>query len=119
MKQEKRTRTRVPVHFDVVINISGEEIPVKTWDISTRGMQCSADHRFIERAACQVIFILSSEVKIVIEGKITRVSEDGAGIYFAQMNEDSFYHLRKLVEYNTDEPDNIEKEIAKTGKSCS
>ena len=112
MEKERRARTRVPVHFEAFIMIHADKIPVKTWDLSLRGVQCSADPRFTDGAACRVLFVLSSEIKIQIEGKIVRTNPREAGIYFVSMEEDSFFHLKKLVQYNTEDPDVIEEEIS-------
>jgi hypothetical protein len=112
MEKERRTRTRVPVKFDVAINISGQEVPVKTWNLSLRGVQCSPDPLFKQGDTCQVIFILSPETNVRIEGRISRANENETGIYFSSMDEESFYHLKRLVQYNADDPDRIDNELA-------
>ena len=118
MEKGRRRRTRVPINFDVFVDIHGEQIPVKTWDLSLRGMKCSPDTRFKEGDICQVIFILSPEVRVRIESKILRANKDEAGIYFSNMEEDSFYHLKRLVQYNTADPDKIDTELATPFEGC-
>jgi len=81
MEKERRRRTRGPLNFDVFVDIHGEQIPVKTWDLSLRGMKCSPGTRYKEGDTCQVIIVLSPEARVRIESKIVRASADEAGIY--------------------------------------
>ncbi|MCP4717426.1 MAG: PilZ domain-containing protein [Deltaproteobacteria bacterium] len=112
MEQERRTRTRVPLAYEATIIIDKEEIPVETWNLSLRGMQCTPDSRFNEGKTCSVVFTLNQETKITIDAHIKRSTDKEAGLYFATMEENSFYHLKRLVQYNTDDPDKIENELA-------
>ncbi|MEI6126923.1 MAG: PilZ domain-containing protein [Pseudomonadota bacterium] len=112
MKNEKRQNTRVSVHFDVFIYMHGEKIPVQTWNLSMRGLQCSADKTFNEGEACTVVFVLSQEITFQIQGIILRTGTRDAGIRFESMEGESFLHLKRLVQYNTDDPDKIEDELA-------
>ena len=112
MGKERRARTRVPVKFDVAVNISGQDVPVKTWNLSMRGVQCSPDPLFKQGDTCQVISILSPETRVRIEGNISRANENETGIYFSSMDEESFYHLKRLVQYNANDPDRIDSELA-------
>ena len=77
-----------------------------------RGLQCSSDPRFKKDENCQITFILSPSMKLQLEGKITRTSKDSTGIYFSGIPAESFHHLKSLLQYNTDDPEKIEKEIS-------
>ena len=37
---------------------------------------------------------------------------------FSNMEEDSFYHLKRLVQYNNDDPDKIDTELATPFEGC-
>ncbi len=113
MHDDRRKRTRVPLACNVNIHVSGREIPVTSWNLSLRGMQCSSHPRLKVGDTCQVAFNVSSEVQFRIEAKIVRVTEAETGIYFVSMDENGFHHLKKLIQYNSDDPDKIETEIAK------
>jgi hypothetical protein len=110
MEQKSRMHTRVKVMFDARIIIDQQEIPVKTWNLSLRGMECATDSRFREGKTCMIKFILSPEVTFVVQGKLVRVGQRETGIYFKTMDEDSFFHLKRLVQFNADDPDRIEDE---------
>lgn len=117
MIEEKRERTRVPLKFDAFLDINGEEVPVKTEDLSMRGMRCSPNHGFKQDDNCTIVFVLNSEVKFRIEGKIMRTDQDGTGIHFSGMDEESFHHLKRLVQYNSDDPEKIDNEIIRLKKN--
>ncbi len=112
MRIEKRALTRVPVNFEAFINFSGEQIEVKTWNLSLRGMKCTPNRRFVEGGICQVVFVLSPEIKIEIEARVMRQCNKEAGIYFTFMEEDSFFHLKRLLELNADDADKIDADLA-------
>lgn len=112
MGAERRTHTRVPAMFDACIILDRQEIPVKTWNLSLRGMECSTDSRFLEGKTCMIQFILSPEVRFIIQGKLVHVGARATGIYFMTMDEDSFFHLKRLVQYNSANPEIIEDECA-------
>lgn len=113
MAEEKRTRTRVPLQLSVTVIVENVEIPVQTWNLSLRGMGCTPDQRFTAESACSVRFTLGTETTFTIDGTFVRCSESEAGVFFSSMDEDAFYHLKRLVQYNTENPDIIDKELAK------
>jgi len=112
MDAERRRRTRVPLQIAVTVTVGGEHVPVKTWDVSLRGMGCTPDRRFTAGSPCRVTCTLGSGVECVVDGSIVRCSEKEAAIFFASMDADSFYHLKRLVQHNTSDPDSIDRELA-------
>jgi hypothetical protein len=111
MVKERRKRTRIPVGFDINIVFQQKKIKVKTFNISLTGISCTSDSLFRANEPCEVNINLNPETNLVIAGKILRVDEKEAIIAFVSMDEDTFYHLKRLVQYNADDPDEIEKEI--------
>jgi len=113
MDQEKRKRTRVPARFDVTIKLSGDIIQAKIVNISLTGILCSSHRLFRQNAPCQVILSLREDLKITIESKILRIGKEETAISFTAMDEESFIHLRRVVQYNAGDADRIEKEFSK------
>lgn len=111
MVQEKRKRLRVPVHFDVSVKLAEKIIEVQIINISLTGILCTSNRLFQPNAACQVILSLSDDLKITIDAKILRIGEQETAISFVTMDEESFVHLRRIVEYNAGDADRIEKEF--------
>jgi PilZ domain len=111
MVKERRKRTRVPVGFDINILLHNKRIKVKTFNVSLTGISCTSDPRFKTNELCEVILSLNPETNLIMEGKIIRVDETETTIAFLSMDENSFYHLKKLLQYNAADPDKIEKEL--------
>ena len=111
MVTEKRRRLRVPVNFDVSVKLAGKIIEVQIINISLTGILCTSNRLFQPNAACQVILSLSDDLKITIDAKILRIGEQETAISFVTMDEESFAHLRRIVEYNAGDADRIEKEF--------
>ena len=111
MDQEKRKRMRVPVHFEVSVKVGGKLIKVQIVNISLTGILCTSNRLFQTNDACQVIISLRDDLKITIDSKILRVDEQETAISFVAMDEESFAHLRRVVEYNAGDADRIEKEF--------
>ena len=112
MAAERRTHTRVQALFDACIILDRQEIPVKTCNMSLRGMECATESRFREGKTCTIQFILSPAVRFFIQGEFVRVGARETGICFKTMDENSFFHLKRLVQYNAANPDGIENECA-------
>jgi len=93
--------------------LSSEEklTDVQIVNISLTGILCTSNRLFQQNAACQVIISLRDDLKITIDSKILRVGEQETAISFVAMDEESFAHLRRVVEYNTGDADRIEKEF--------
>jgi predicted RNA binding protein YcfA (HicA-like mRNA interferase family) len=111
MNQDKRKRTRVAVHFDVTVALGGEIIQARIINISLTGILCDSSPFFQKDAACQVVIALSEDLKISIASNILRVGKQETAISFTAMDEESFAHLKKLVEYNAGDADLIEKDL--------
>ncbi len=111
MDQDKRKRSRVPVHFDVAIVLRGERIHARIVNISLTGILCTTDRRFQKDDACTVVISLRDDLQITIDAKLLRVGKDETAISFIAMDEESFSHLKKVVQYNTGDADRIEEEF--------
>jgi hypothetical protein len=111
MDQDKRKRSRAPVRFDVGIVVRGKRIQARIINISLTGILCTTDHRFQKDEACTAVISLSDDLKITVDAKIIRVGKEETAISFVAMDEDSFSHLRKVVQLNTGDADRIEKEF--------
>jgi hypothetical protein len=113
MDQDKRMRTRVPVHFSVSILLGENVIRTEIINISLKGILCTSNLLFQNNALCKVIISLRDDIQIVVDSKISRVDERESAISFISMDDESFIHLKKLVQYNVGNADSIDKELHK------
>ena len=113
MTEERRKRTRVPVAFDIHVLFQGEKIQVQTFNLSLTGISCTSDPRFRTNELCEVILTLNEDAALSIAGKIIRIDEKEATIAFLSMDEDTFFHLKRIMEYNAPDADKIDQELKK------
>jgi hypothetical protein len=111
MNQEKRRRARVPVQFDVGIMLGEELIKVQIINISLTGILCTSNLLFQKDAPCKVVISLLDDLQITVEAKMLRVGKRETAISFVAMDEESFTHLKRVVQYNAGDADRIDKEF--------
>ncbi|MGO9136383.1 MAG: PilZ domain-containing protein [Syntrophales bacterium] len=111
MVKERRRRTRVPVQIDVDILLKGEVIKLSTINISLLGFLCSSHPFFRKDDPCTVIIVLGRDAHISIDARIARVEEKETAIKFISMDDESFVHLKKLVQYNLGNAELVDAEL--------
>lgn len=109
---EKRKRTRVPAHFKASVWLGAKEIRTETQNISLTGILCTPDPRILQGENCRVVITLNRDVKITLEGRILRAGPEEAVISFLSMETESFFHLKKVLQFNAENADMIEEELA-------
>ena len=111
MITERRKRTRVPVGFDLNVVIEGKKIKVKTLNLSMTGVSFASSHAFKTGERCTINLILNDEAHLDIEAKILRTQDKETIASFLVMDEESFYHLKRILQFNAADSDQIEKEL--------
>jgi hypothetical protein len=120
MPQKKRDTTRVEFHNRAELEIEGLVLSGTVEDLSLKGL-------FVKTEASQQPIQIGQEVKVTIhfsgttsnlsidvQGKVVRLTQDGIGIEFTDMEFDSFVHLRNVVAYNAGDEDAIMDEFSQT-----
>ncbi len=113
MVTEKRRRTRARVHFDVTARVGRENLSLETENISLGGMLCRPDERFRAGEEVGIRIVLNPDAIITARATILRSDDEGIAIAFTSIDEDAFFHLKQIVQHNTDDADLIERELAK------
>lgn len=108
---ERRKHTRAPVHFDVIIRIDDKEIPIQTLNLSLRGLRCASVPELTPGSPCETVILLDAGIRVHINGSVIRNSGSDVGVHFESMSENDFFHLKKIVQYNTEDPDKIDHEL--------
>jgi len=116
MDTEKRKNIRIDFKTRVVLKCAGETISsdADSRDISLKGMFIRTDKVLAAGTPCDLDLILtgaSTNLNLAIKGKITRQAADGLGVSFDGIDLDSYWHLKNLLLYNAQDPDEIEKEF--------
>ena len=120
MLKKKRDTTRVEFHTRAELEIEGQVLTGTVEDLSLKGM-------FLKTEASPPSIKIGQEVKVTIrfsgttsdlsidvQGKVVRLTQEGLGIEFTDMEFDSFVYLRNVVAYNAGDEDAIMDEFSHT-----
>ena len=110
-KAERRRRARVPVCLAVTVCLEGMEIAASSLDISLKGMALAPNPLLRENACCRLVISLAPDIQAVIKGRVVRAGDTRAAIDFLAMDEESFVHLKKIVEYHSQCPEEVAREL--------
>jgi len=91
----------------------------QTRDISLKGIYCYSDVKFSVGTVCDIeLHVSDSDKKLVLflKGIVVRTEEEGMGITFKEMDLDSFFSLKNILNYNTGDPELIEQEFIQSIK---
>ena len=112
-RKEKRRTTRVK--FQTSIDLKFADTLYKQCDIldlSVKGVFVLGVTDRGPDEECEITLQLSgtnSELKLHMKAKVVRVTEEGIGLYFHEVDLDSFSHLKYIVYYNSGNPDLLEE----------
>lgn len=111
---EHRRRTRIEGHFEGYVIFKGQKLVIHTDNLSLKGLKCALDQAPDPTLAiddeCTVLLVLSADAEIKIASKVVRVVDLELGIDFVSMDEESYTHLRNIVRFGADDPDEIDHE---------
>ena len=108
-KQDER-RKHSRVGFATRINVrveSGMEticLDANSKDLSLKGIFVKTGERFPLATRCFVDIYLTGgveEIKLEIQGRTVRQTDEGVGIVFESMDVDTYTHLKNIVYYNS------------------
>ena len=113
----QRQVTRIPLTRLVEVHSSGAVVTVtESRDLSLRGFYMFTDERLPLGAPCEAkLYLGTTEEPLVltIKGSIARHDKTGMGVEFAEMDLDTYHHLRNLVLYNAADPNQIQQEFSR------
>lgn len=114
-EQDRRRNTRVVFQTTVDLKFPDQEfMDCETRDLSVRGTAV-LDVKGPELGdQCEVSLHLSgmtSDLCLAMKGEVVRTEEDSIALHFFEIDLDSFFHLRNIVYYNTEDADKVEEEF--------
>ena len=110
-QQERRKNARVKFKTTVNLQFNDhlyEQCAISNLSVKGLFAQGITDRNQGEK--CKINLQLtgsSSELILTMTGVIVRTTPEGIGIHFEEINFDSFYHLKNIVYYNSEDPDSL------------
>ncbi|PLX96178.1 MAG: pilus assembly protein PilZ [Desulfuromonas sp.] len=112
---EKRHYARVDFVEQAQLHLAGQAITVTLHDISLKGALIElpqATTTVVEATPCQLSLCLAnSEIILAFDAQVVHIHEKTIGMTFTGMDSDSMTHLRRLLELNTGNPEEIDREL--------
>jgi hypothetical protein len=112
-EKNRRKNERVPFQTSASINFAGkvfENLHVK--NLSMRGVLLFGDVGLKESDQCKIKLFLagsSSSLCLKMQGEVIRVSDEGVGLHFVELDPDTFFHLKNIIYYNSKDHDQAEE----------
>lgn len=115
INMDRRKFTRVQVNLQVEVSDGRMSlIGCETRDLSLRGVFIFSDVIFPMQSACLVTITLTGmlvPIEIQVQARVVRAEPDGIGVEFEGIqNLESYHHLRNLVMYNSECPEQVIEE---------
>ncbi|HIJ89711.1 MAG: PilZ domain-containing protein [Desulfobulbaceae bacterium] len=114
--KNKRKNSRVP--FQIIIGLDFPDqshAECKTADLSLKGVFVLGvtGHKIGEKCLVSLRLVGStSHLTLKMKGTVVRVEEDGLALHFYEMDLDSFFHLKNILYYNSEDPDALDEEFS-------
>ena len=112
---EKRKFSRVPFHIEAEINVNGSNFKGEVENLSLKGMLVHIDDHLLELGTPLTMIInltgVNSNLSINLKGRVVRVNQEGIGIFFEEIDLDSFIHLKNIIDYNVADPEKVKEEF--------
>jgi len=113
---EKRTFARIPFKTKAIVRQKDSTVIGIVENLSLAGIFLKTPERLGLNRLVKIELLFtgtSSQISIILDGKITRHENIGMGIEFRNLDLDAFFHLKNLITYNTDKIDTVRKKFEK------
>ncbi len=115
MTQERRKNTRVPFQATIDLLFPGRHYTdCETENLSLKGVCVPGISGHEVGETCEVALALSgstSQLVLNMQGRVVRVEAERIALVFTEIDLDSYYHLKNIIYYNSEDPDKIEQEL--------
>jgi hypothetical protein len=112
---ERRRFERISLDRNVYIDGIEHEMTCQLIDISMRGLLMRYPSTLIlqrhQQLDVTILLDEQGEHRITVRGEITHLQDDLAGLHIRDLDLESSVNLRRLIELNLDDPQQLEREL--------
>ena len=111
---EKRSSARIPFKTKAIVRHKDSTVIGIVENLSLAGIFLKTPEKLALKRVVKIELLFtgtSSQISILLDGKITRHENIGMGIEFRNIDLDAYFHLKNLIEYNTDKIDKAKEEF--------
>jgi len=111
---EKRSFARIPFKTKAIVRHKDSTVIGIVENLSLAGIFLKTPEKLALKRVVKIELLFtgtSSQISILLDGKISRHENIGMGIEFRNIDLDAYFHLKNLINYNTDKIDKAKKEF--------
>ncbi len=111
---EKRTFARIPFKTKAIVRQKDSTVIGIVENLSLAGIFLKTPERLGLNRLVKIELLFtgtSSQISIILDGKIMRHENLGMAIQFRNVDIDAFIHLKNLISYNTNQMGKVEEEF--------
>ncbi|MCW8931611.1 MAG: PilZ domain-containing protein [Gammaproteobacteria bacterium] len=114
IENEKRHYFRVNFFRNAYVSFGGQNFECHLLDISLKGVLIEPPKDIEMKLGGLYTFylVLSKEVTITMQSKVIHSEDNHIGLQWIDIDLDSITELRRLLEYNSNDPEEIYRELA-------
>ena len=116
-ENERRQYQRIPFIAEVVMSKDDQSWSSGLLDISLKGMlvEPPSDVEADMGASYAIELVLSEDAAINMQARISHANHDHWGLEWENIDLEGLTHLRRLLELNMNDPDEMHRELAELG----
>lgn len=112
----RRVNSRIPFQATVSLDF-GHRLheECETSNLSLKGVLVAGVTGHSAGEKCDVALHLvgsTSDLSLKMKGEVVRADSDGVALHFLEIDLDSFYHLKNILYYNSEDPDQLDEEFS-------
>jgi len=113
-QKERRHFERTPFHAEILMQTGNQEWTCNLLDVSLKGMlvEPPSNIDINTNNPCAIALFLGDDVTISARVKIEHIEEGHWGLKWLEIDAESLAHLRRLMELNLHDPDEINRELS-------
>ena len=117
---EKRNFDRIPFQTKAIVRSKDTTVIGIVENLSLDGIFLKTPEKLKLNRIIKIELLFtgtSSQLSILLDGKIMRHENIGMAIQFKNVDLDAFLHLKNLISYNTNQMEKLKQEFDKFGKT--
>jgi hypothetical protein len=111
---EKRSFARIPFKTKAIVRYKDATVIGIVENLSLAGIFLKTPEKLALKRVVKIELLFtgtSSQISVLLDGKITRHENIGMGIEFRNIDLDAYFHLKNLIDYNSDKIDQLQDEF--------
>jgi hypothetical protein len=111
---EKRSFARIPFQAKALVRVKEITVIGVIENLSLDGIFLKTPEKLRVNRVVKIELLFtgtSSQLSILLNGRIVRHESIGLAIQFKDIDLDAFFHLENLIKYHTDEIDKVKQEF--------